>query len=120
MGIARHDGNIVTAAQSGLVTIWNSDNKVSFDSVQTEVDNMGKMKKADADMEEKEREKHRVMLGSGKEVCRMRQNSLAGQQVGLGGKEVELQVWDLSRPEDGPVFRSKNVKEDKLCLRQPV
>ena len=119
MGIARYDGTIVTAAQSGLVTLWNSDNRVSFDSVQTEVDNMGKMKRAGGEMEEEEREKHRVMLGSGKEVCRMRQNGLARQQVGLGGKEVELQVWDLTRP-DTPVFRSKNVSEDQLCLRQPV
>ena len=123
MGIARYDGTIVTAAQSGVLTYWNCDNKVSLDCVQTEVDTMGKLRsgtKGRGEMGEKEREKHRVKLREGKELCRLRQNSLARQQVGVGGREVELQVWDLSRPDSGPVFRSKNVKEDKLCLRQPV
>ena len=119
VGIARYDGAIVTAAQSGIVTVWNCDNKRSFDTIQTEVDSMGKLRRSGGDLSEEEREKHRVMLGSGKELCRMRQNLQARQQVGLAGKEVELQVWDLSRPQS-PVFRSKNVPEDSLCLRQPV
>ena len=113
----------MTAAQSGVLTYWNCDNKVSWDCVQTEVETMGKLRRGKGDLteeEEEEREKHRVMLREGKELCRLRQNSLARQQVGVGGKEVELQVWDLARPDSGPVFRSKNVKEDSLCLRQPV
>merc|ERR1719414_1312505 len=71
------------------------------------------------EMDQEEREKHCVKLGEGKEICRMRQNRWSKNQIGVGGKEVELQLWDLNKTEE-PVFRSKNVKQDMLCLRQPV
>ena len=73
-------------------------------------------------MDEEAREKHVVKLSEGKEVARLRQNSWARGEVGLGGREVELQVWDLAAASQhqGPVFRSKNVRQDALCLRQPV
>ena len=117
VGVCRHDGAVVTAAQSGVVTLWKCD-KQSFDVVQTEVHTMGKFKRKQ-EMDQEEREKHCVKLGEGKEICKMRQNRWSKNQIGVGGKEVELQLWDLNKPEE-PVFRSKNVKQDMLCLRQPV
>merc|ERR550519_2040717 len=43
VGICRHDGKIVTAAQSGVVTVWTAEEKKpSFDAVQREVSLMGK------------------------------------------------------------------------------
>jgi len=119
VGIARNDGTIVTAVQSGLVVYWRSDHKSMFDAVNTEVNTMGKLKKKECDMEEEQREKHRVQLREGKNLCKMRQNTFDSNIIGAGGKEVDLQVWDLTRPEQ-PVFRAKNVKPDKLCLRQDV
>ena len=117
MGICRHDGKIVTAAQSGVVTVWTAEEKKpSFDAVQREVSLMGKKLKR-KDLDEEEREKHSVKLGEGKEVTRMRQNTFAMNVVGVAGKEVELQLWDLNNVQD-PVFRSKNVGQDMLCLRQ--
>jgi len=119
VGVARNDGTIVTAAQSGTVVYWKCDEKTMFDPVDTEVLSMGKLKKKDSEMEEEEREKHKVQLREGKNLSRMRQNLFDKNMVGVGGKEVDLQVWDLNRPET-PVFRAKNVKPDMLCLRQEV
>ena len=34
VGIARYDGTVVTAAQSGVLTYWNCDNKISLDCVE--------------------------------------------------------------------------------------
>jgi len=118
VGICRFDGTIITASKSGIVTAWKSDEKIIVDSVQHEVKNMGKLKKR-SDMSEEERTKHSVKLSEGKELSRMRQCNFSKNIVGVGGKEVELQLWDLNKIEE-PLFRSKNVGQDKLCLRQPV
>ena len=119
VGIARNDGTIVTAAESGTVVYWKCDEKTMFDPVDKEVLTMGKLKKNDSNMEEEEREKHKVQMRAGKNLSRMRQNTFDKKIIGVGGKEVELQVWDLSRP-DIYLFRAKNVKPDNLCLRQEV
>ena len=37
-----------------------------------------------------------------------------------GGKEHDLQIWDLNKIESGPVFRAKNVPTDSLQLRVPI
>ena len=100
-----------------MVTAWTAEEKKpSFDAVQREVSLMGKKLKR-KDLDEEEREKHSVKLGEGKEVTRMRQNTFTKNMVGVAGKEVELQLWDLNKIEE-PVFRSKNVGLDMLCLRQ--
>ena len=100
-----------------MVTAWTAEEKKpSFDAVQREVSLMGKKLKR-KDLDEEEREKHSVKLGEGKEVSRMRQNTFTKNVVGVAGKEVELQLWDLNKIEE-PVFRSKNVGLDMLCLRQ--
>jgi len=119
VGIARNDGTIVTAAESGTVVYWKCDEKTMFDPVDKEVLTMGKLKKKDSDMEEEEREKHKVQMRAGKNLCKMRQNPFDKNVIGVGGKEVELQIWDLARP-DLYFFRAKNVKPDMLCLRQEV
>eukprot|EP00090_Calanus_glacialis_P041497 TRINITY_DN7337_c0_g1_i1.p1 TRINITY_DN7337_c0_g1~~TRINITY_DN7337_c0_g1_i1.p1 ORF type:complete len:434 (-),score=152.92 TRINITY_DN7337_c0_g1_i1:44-1345(-) len=119
VGIARNDGTIVTAAESGTVVYWKCDEKTMFDPVDHEVLTMGKLKKKDSELDEDEREKHKVQMRLGKSLARMRQNYYDKNIIGVGGKEVELQVWDLSRP-DTYVFRAKNVKPDMLCLRQDV
>jgi len=119
VGIARNDGTIVTAAESGTVVYWKCDEKTMFDPVDQEVLTMGKLKKKDIEIEEEEKEKHKVQMRLGKNLCRMRQNFHDKNIIGVGGKEVELQVWDLTRPETY-VFRAKNVRPDMLCLRQEV
>jgi len=119
IGIARYDDTIVTAAQSGTVVYWKCDNKTIFDPIDKEVLTMGKLRKKNTDMTEEETEKHKVQLREGKTLSKMRQSVFNRNLIGVGGKEVELQIWDLNNPESY-VFRSKNVKQDSLCLRQPV
>ena len=40
--------------------------------------------------------------------------------IATGGKEHDLQIWDLNKIGNGPVFRAKNVPLDSLQLRVPV
>ena len=89
VGIARNDGTIVTAAESGAVVYWKCDEKTMFDPVDKEVLTMGKLKKIDSNMEEEEREKHKVQMRAGKNLSRMRQNTFDKKIIGVGGKEVE-------------------------------
>ncbi|XP_072106888.1 WD repeat-containing protein 74-like isoform X2 [Mobula birostris] len=49
----------------------------------------------------------------------MRQNPERREHVATGGKENELRVWDLQRPQE-TVFTAKNVRNDWLDLRVPV
>ena len=44
VGICRYDGSIVTAAQSGAVTVWRCGDNTRLDAVQTEVSNMGQLR----------------------------------------------------------------------------
>ena len=44
VGICRYDGSIVTAAQSGAVTVWRCGDTTRLDAVQTEVSNMGQLR----------------------------------------------------------------------------
>lgn len=54
-----------------------------------------------------------------RELCRMRQAPNDPHMIATGGKENDLQIWDLNRPE-APVFRARNVKPNFLELRVPV
>ncbi|KAM4617306.1 WD repeat-containing protein 74 [Discoglossus pictus] len=58
-----------------------------------------------------------VQVGAG--VQRMRQCTAQRHQVATGGKENDLKIWDLQKPEE-PIFRAKNVRNDWLDLRVPV
>ena len=40
--------------------------------------------------------------------------------IATGGKEHDLQIWDLNQIGSGPIFRAKNVPLDSLQLRVPV
>ena len=40
--------------------------------------------------------------------------------IATGGKENDLQLWDVSNLKKGPLFRAKNVPHDNLELRVPV
>ena len=71
----------MTACQSGVVSVWKSEDPVSFNVIQSEVSQMGKLKRKHEDMDEETREKHSIKLGEGKEVCRMRQNPWSPGQV---------------------------------------
>eukprot|EP00188_Purpureofilum_apyrenoidigerum_P003902 Plantae.Rhodophyta-Purpureofilum_apyrenoidigerum.ctg4214.p1 GENE.Plantae.Rhodophyta-Purpureofilum_apyrenoidigerum.ctg4214~~Plantae.Rhodophyta-Purpureofilum_apyrenoidigerum.ctg4214.p1 ORF type:complete len:387 (+),score=61.38 Plantae.Rhodophyta-Purpureofilum_apyrenoidigerum.ctg4214:174-1334(+) len=53
----------------------------------------------------------------GDNVCFM-QLSSAEPVFAVGGKEHEVELWDLETQKS--VFCAKNVKADNLCLRQPV
>jgi len=121
VGITRHKGDLVTASQNGKVEIWKKDEKITLNCMDKEVERSGKLadKKAVWNSEE-EREKHAETLKIGKRVTRMRAlNTAEGTLIAVGGKEFELQVWNLDKPEK-PVFMSRNVGHDFLELRIPV
>uniref|UniRef100_UPI00398E9E60 WD repeat-containing protein 74 n=1 Tax=Pristiophorus japonicus TaxID=55135 RepID=UPI00398E9E60 len=88
-GLAVYGSSLITCVESGLLKVW---------------------KEGSSDHAE-------VKVGGG--VCRMRQDPGRPERVGTGGKENELKVWDLQRPQE-PVFTAKNVRNDWLDLRVPV
>jgi len=116
VGIARHEGTIVTASEGGVVSYWKYPQYHTFDPIDEQVSHMGKKKGI---LEEEEAAKHRVKLREGRTLARLRQSCADKSRVAVGGKETDLQVWDLGRPEHA-LFRAKNVRPDMLELRQEV
>merc|ERR1712013_882736 len=60
-----------------------------------------------------------VKLREGRTLARLRQSSWDKSRIAVGGRETDLQVWDLGRPEHA-IFKAKNVRPDMLELRQEV
>lgn len=89
VSLARVDGITITAVRSGQVTLWREE-PVEINA-----------------------------LTSGEFLTCMRQNPASQNMIATGGKENDLQVWDLEHPEE-PIFKAKNVKPDMLQLRVPV
>ena len=54
-----------------------------------------------------------VDIEVGNNISRMRHNPHQMHQVGTGGKENDLKIWDLNSPEE-PVFKAKNVNNVKF------
>ncbi|NP_001091349.1 WD repeat domain 74 L homeolog [Xenopus laevis] len=88
-GLAVMDNALVTCVESGLLKVW---------------------KAGDSDNLE-------VQVGAG--IEKMRQCETQHQRFGTGGKETDLKIWDLERPE-APLFKAKNVRNDWLDLHVPV
>merc|ERR1711973_15410 len=71
--------------------------------------------------DEEEKEKHMVSLKVDRSLAKMRKvPGNSDNFVATGGKEHDLQIWDLNKVESGPVFRAKNVPTDSLQLRVPI
>ncbi|XP_043931679.1 WD repeat-containing protein 74 [Protopterus annectens] len=88
-GLAMYDSSLVTCVESGLLKVW------------------------------KEGSPDNVEINVGRDVCKMRQNPTKREYMATGGKENDLKIWDLQRPEI-PIFKAKNVRNDWLDLRVPV
>merc|ERR1712037_1003930 len=76
----------------------------------------GKLKKKGG-LEDEEAAKHGVKLREGRTLARLRQSCGDKSRVAVGGRETDMQVWDLGRPEHA-LFRAKNVRPDMLDVRQ--
>merc|ERR1719509_306041 len=114
VGITRFDGAILTAVESGTVKFWRYKEPFSFDPIDTEVNNSGKLKNPNNEWEnEEEKLSHASELKAGRLLTRMRQDKTEKNIIATGGKENDLQVWDLNSPKE-PVFRAKNVAADQL------
>lgn len=118
VGVCRANDNLVTACESGLVQVWDTD-RIKFDTIDYDLGCSGKLKN-DTFEDEDAKEKHVATLKAGRSLCRMRQVPKNTNLIVTGGKENELQMWDLTKTDSGPVFRSKNVPLDSLQLRVPV
>ncbi|XP_030075164.1 WD repeat-containing protein 74 isoform X2 [Microcaecilia unicolor] len=90
-GLAVHESSLITCVESGLVKVWK----------------------------EGTQEDGNTEINTGPNIAKMRQNPEMQHCIGTGGKENDLKVWDLQRP-DQPIFKAKNVRNDWLDLRVPV
>lgn len=90
VSLARWNGITVTALKSGQVTIWNADNPVEINA-----------------------------LKAGETLARMRQSPVSPNIIATGGKENELNLWDLEKPQES-IFKARNVILDMVQLRVPV
>jgi hypothetical protein len=65
VGVARHDGALVTAVQGGTVSYWRYPDPTVFDPIDDVVGRMGKLRRKEDDLDEGEKEeraKHRWVL----------------------------------------------------------
>lgn len=118
VGIERVDETLVVAFESGTVQVWHDPIK-EFNTIDHQLHCSGKLKAGNF-KDEEAKEKHMVALKVDRSLARLRKVPGAGNLIATGGKENDLQIWDLSKIDDGPVFRAKNVAMDSLELRVPV
>ncbi|XP_053304510.1 WD repeat-containing protein 74 [Spea bombifrons] len=88
-GLGVLNNAIITCVESGLLKVWREGASENLE----------------------------VQVGAG--VQKMCQCDTQRVKVGTGGKENDLKIWDLQRPEE-PIFRAKNVRNDWLDLRVPI
>ena len=84
----------------------DGDDRVSFNTIDTEIMRSTKLRRGaaaasfggsegeDEDGESEKRMKHVASLKAGRTLCKMRSSS---SLVATGGKENDLQIWDLNR-----------------------
>ncbi|KAK7070285.1 WD repeat-containing protein 74 [Halocaridina rubra] len=90
VSLARYNGVTLTAVKSGQVTLWRNNDPLEINALHT-----------------------------GDTLARMRQSPVSPNLIATGGKENELQLWDLEKPESS-LFKAKNVRHTMLNLRVPV
>ena len=111
-----------------MVKIWQNDEKGghcnetgsedwfnSFDTIEKEILSSGKKLRRDDFDDQEDKEKHMTSMKIGRQLCRMRQSVTDRNLLATGGKENDLQIWDVTNLQN-PVakFMAKNVKPDKL------
>ena len=91
-----------------------------FNTIEYEINQTAKLK-ADNFKDEEEKEKHKVSLKVDRSLVKMRKvPGISNHFIATGGKEHDLQIWDLNQTKSGPIFRAKNVPTDSLELRVPI
>ncbi|XP_047501601.1 WD repeat-containing protein 74-like [Penaeus chinensis] len=90
VSLAKWNDVTVSAVKSGQITVWHSEEAKEINA-----------------------------LKSGEFLSRMRQDPQSPNMIATGGKENDLQLWDLNKPEE-PIFKAKNIKPDMVQLRVPV
>ena len=113
------DRRLLTANETGSVRVWNPDTGDlihGFNAVEKELNSGGKLKK-NAFKNDEERLKHLANLKAGRSLTCMK---VKGRRIATGGKENDLQVWELGECQATNAFMAKNVKLDELQLRVPV
>ena len=103
--------NEVNTGQETAMDDWFN----SFDPIEKEVMNSGKKLKNDDFENQEKKDKHIASMKIGRQLCRMRQSMIDCNLIATGGKENDLQIWDVTDLQN-PItsFTAKNVKPDKL------
>ncbi|TRY62934.1 hypothetical protein TCAL_15237 [Tigriopus californicus] len=118
VGVARtSDDTLVSAWQNGVVRVWKYQDELEILPIDVEIRSSAKWKSRNFASEEDEM-KHLCSLKIDRHLCQMVAHPNQRHLMATGGKENDLQVWDLNRPE-APVFRARNVPLDSLQLRVP-
>lgn len=104
VGAGQHDWRLLSCSNDGVVRTWrypsNTNADTEFETAETRWEVCtGKP------------------AGDAKSVSRMRVDG-SGERFVLGGREKEVQVWDIARQE--AIFTARNVRDDMLKLRVPV
>ena len=119
----RQDDRVISAHQSGCVKVWTfpEEKSVAVDVIEHQLASSAgtKLSKGQFDSDE-EKGKHLALLKAGRTLTTMVQSPHQRHLLATGGKENELQLWDMNNELREPVFRAKNVRHDSLELRVPV
>eukprot|EP00095_Tigriopus_kingsejongensis_P011279 maker-scaffold14_size734282-snap-gene-1.24 protein:Tk11279 transcript:maker-scaffold14_size734282-snap-gene-1.24-mRNA-1 annotation:"wd repeat-containing protein 74" len=119
VGVVRaSDDTLVSAWQNGLVRVWRYQDEFDLHPIDEALQATPKWKRRQFPSEEA-RLKHLCLLQADRQLSQMRNHPVERHMMATGGRENDLQVWDLNRPET-PVFRARNVAPDSLQLRVPV
>ncbi|BES88408.1 WD domain, G-beta repeat [Nesidiocoris tenuis] len=90
VSVAKHQGTMVTAVDSGVVKIWKEGNS----------------------------SENKIVTGTHLEKMRCKASPGGGVTIATSGKENDLKLWDLATMKQ--TFNAKNVRHDELELRVPV
>lgn len=88
-GLEKIDNNFITCCKAGFLRCWTENGEIKLEKT------------------------------VGENVYRMRSNHQQRNIIATGGKENDLKIWDLQKP-DNAVFAAKNVRHNWLNLRVPV
>ena len=91
-----------------------------FNTIDYEINQTAKVR-ANTFKDEEAKEKHIVSLKVDRSLVKMRKVPGGSNHfIATGGKEHDLQIWDLNQTKNGPIFKARNVPSDSLELRVPI
>jgi len=98
--ISQEESNIILAFNNGLVKIGKFEELTTFDNDEMKSDF--------------------TEINAGSDLYCMDQCLHTKSLIATGGKKNPLKIWDITEPNNAPIFTAKNPKNDWLNLHVPV